>query len=108
MCLHAGAKGIFTNKTATYYRQHENNLASPCGFNNRQILLGVRVKRDHYKILSNFYKEYLPLADVFRDMFVKLESDETLRKEYCHAVQKNAPAMPLWWESIKTLEELGL
>ncbi|MDL1980925.1 MAG: hypothetical protein LWX02_05535 [Deltaproteobacteria bacterium] len=108
LCLHAGARGVFTKKTVTYYRQYGNNLASPHSFTEVQILRGVQVKRDHYQILSRFYEEYAHLADVFGELLVQLQSDNMLRQKYCQAVRKHAPAMPLWWEPIKSLKELGL
>ncbi len=108
LCLHAGARGAFTKKTVTYYRQHGNNLASPHSFAEEQILRGVRVKRDHYKMLSRFYEEYVPLANMFRELLAQLQSDEILRRKYCQAVRKHASAIPLWWEPIKSLKELGL
>ena len=108
LCLHAGAKATFTKNTETYYRQHGDNIASPCSFSEEQILRGVQVKRDHYQMLSRFYGEYALLADMFGELLAQLQSDETLRRKYCRAVRKYAPAMPLWWEPIKSLEELGL
>lgn len=108
LCLHAGARGVFTKKTVTYYRQHGNNLASPNSFTEEQILRGVQVKRDHYQMLSRFYEEYVPLADMFEKLLTQLQSDETLRQKYCQAVRKHATALPLWWEPIKSLKELEL
>ena len=108
LCLHAGARGVFTKKTVTYYRQHGDNLASPHSFTEEQILRGVQVKRDHYQVLSRFYEEYISLSDLFEKLLAQLQSDETLRRKYCQAVRKHAPAMPLWWETIKSLKELGL
>ena len=106
--LHDGAKGVFTNKTATHYRQHGNNLAALFSLEEEQILLGVQVKRDHYELLSRYYKEYVRLANHFKDLLVRLRSDSQLRKRYCRAVRKHSPRLPLWWESIKSLEEVGL
>lgn len=108
LCLHAGARGIFTKKTITYYRQHGDNLASPHSFTEEQILRGVQVKRDHYQVLSRFYEEYTSLSDLFEKLLAQLQSDGTLRRQYCRAVRKHAPAIPLWWEPIKLLKELGL
>jgi len=108
LCLHAGAKGVFTKKTMTYYRQHGENLASPCSFTEEQILRGVKVKWDHYQMLSRFYEEYVSLSDLFGELLGQLQSDEILRQKYCQAVQKYSPAIPLWWEPIKTIKELGL
>lgn len=106
LCIHAGARATFTKNTETYYRQHADNIASPVSFSAEQILRGVQVKRDHYQMLSRFYEEYIPLKVMFRELLSQLRSDETLRQKYCQAVQKQAPAKPLWWEPIKTLEEL--
>lgn len=108
LCLLAGAQAIFTNNTHTYYRQYGDNIASPCSFSEDQILRGVQVKRDHYQVLSEFYEEYESLAKLFGELLVELQSDELLRRKYCQAVRKHAPAISLWWEPIKTLEELGL
>ena len=109
LCLHAGAKAIFTNNTQTNYRQHGDNIASPCSFSEVQILRGVQVKREHYQNLSQFYKEYGLLAELFGELLVQLQSDEILIRKYCQAVRKHAPAMsPLWWEPIKSLKEFGL
>ena len=108
LCLLAGAKAIFTGNTRTYYRQHGNNIASPCSFSEEQILRGVQVKRDHYQMLSKFYEEYVPMVDIFEKLLTQLQSDETLRQKYCKAVRKQATALPLWWEPIKSLKELEL
>lgn len=108
LCLHGGTKGVFTERTATYYRQHENNLANPCSLTETQIMRGVQVKSDHYRFLSRFYPEYLSPAGYFGEMQDKLQADEILRRKYCEAVKKQVSAMPLWWEPIKTLEAVGL
>ena len=108
LCLHAGARGVFTKKAVTWYRQHGDNLASPHSFTEEQILRGVQVKQDHYQMLSRFYEEYVPMADMFEKLLTQLQSDETLRRKYCRAVRKHAPAIPLWWEPIKLLKELEL
>lgn len=108
LCLHGGAKGIFTKRTATYYRQHDNNLAILFSLKEEQILRGVQVKWNHYDLLARFYKEYIPLANQFRELLVRLQSDGLLRQRYCQAVRQHSPSVPLWWESIKTLEEVGL
>lgn len=108
LCLLGGTKGVYTERTATYYRQHENNLANPCALTDAQIMRGVHIKSDHYRFLSRCDLEYLHLADYFKELLVTLQDDECLRKKYCEAVRKQATVMPLWWEPIKTLEALGL
>jgi len=59
-------------------------------------------------VLSRFYDEDLSLSDLFEKLMAQLQSDEILRRKYCQAVRKQAPAIPLWWETIKSLKELGL
>jgi len=108
LCLHKGTIAVFTEKTATYYRQHENNIASPRSFTEDQILRGVQVKRDHYLFISKFTNEYELISKEFVQLFEILKTDITLRDKYCHEVKSQSPPSPLWWESIKTLEELGL
>ncbi len=107
-CIHNGAKAVFTKETQTYYRQHQNNLASPQQFSQEQIMRGVEVKKNHYQWMSRFYKEYVPLAKSFENLLRQLKEDQQLRQRYCHAVKQHASALPLWWKPIKSVEELGL
>lgn len=107
-CLHEGTKAVFTKHTVTYYRQYENNIASPLSFTEDQILRGVRVKRDHYRFMSRSFSEYESMAKEFDILFEVLIADTALRDKYCHEVKNQSPPSPLWWESIKTLEVLGL
>lgn len=108
LCLHAGSKAIFTNNTQTYYRQHGDNIASPCSFSEEQILRGVRVKRDHYNFLSKHYDGYIELSKEFERLYSRLQSDVSLKEDYCKAIRMNATEVSIWWEPIKTLEELRL
>lgn len=108
LCLHAGAKAIFTSNTQTYYRQHGDNIASPCSFSEDQILRGIRVKRDHYRLLLKFYNEYNRLANAFERLHSHIQSDILFKEKYCESVRSRCSAVPIWWEPIKTREELGL
>lgn len=108
LCIHEGARARFTKETQTYYRQHGNNLASPNCFSDSQIMRGVEVKKDHYQWLSKTYKEYASLAKVFENLFVQLQSSRALKEKYFKTVRQNPLSSSLWWEPIKTLEELGL
>ena len=107
-CLHEGTKAVFTEQTTTYYRQYENNIASPLSFTENQILRGVRVKRDHYRFMSRFFNEYESISKDFDALFERLNADPLLRDKYGHEVKIQSPPSPLWWETIKTLEVLGL
>ncbi len=108
LCLLAGANAIFTNNTQTYYRQHGNNIASPCSFSEEQILRGVKVKRDHYNFLSKHYDGYIHLSKEFEKLYSQLQSDALLKNHYCKAIRMNATDVSIWWEAIKILEGLEL
>ena len=108
LCLHEGAKAIINTKTTTYYRQYGYNIASPFMIEDEQIMRGVFVKRNHYRLLAQFYNEYDQLADLYGCLSDKLQSCGSLREQYFDAVKKNSSPFPLWWEPIKSLRELGL
>ncbi len=108
LSLHEGAKTIFTNKTQTYYRQHGNNIASPCSFSEKQILRAVRVKRDHYCFLSKYYDGYVDLSKQFERLNSRLQSDLIFKSNYCEAVRREPGGRSKWWEPIKALEESQL
>jgi len=107
LVLNSGTKAIFTKEANTWYRQHRNNTASPLLFSDMQILRGVRVKRDHYCLLSKWYADYKNLAKEFTQLLEMLSSDSLLKERYCTAVRKHFSRLLLrWWEPIKPLEEL--
>lgn len=108
LCMHDGARAIFTSETETYYRQHASNIASPCSLTDEQILRGVRVKRDHYGFLCNFFNDYTKLAEDFGTLYSLLHSDASLKNDYMTAVRLKPAPNAMWWQPIKTLEELGL
>ncbi len=106
LVLHSGARAVFTEIAKTWYRQHGNNIASPSLFSDAQILRGVHVKRDHYRLFSQWYTDYKNLAQEFTVLFEKLKTDCLAKKEYCYAVRKQFSCLQRWWEPIKPLEEL--
>ncbi|MBO1224044.1 MAG: glycosyltransferase family 2 protein [Candidatus Scalindua sediminis] len=108
MCIHAGARAVFTKETQTYYRQHNNNTAFIQCFSEQQIMRGVKVKRDHYKLMTKFYKEYDSYAEEFENLLSQLQGNNGLKQEYCEAVRHQGQSISLWWEPIKSLEELGI
>lgn len=108
MCLQSGSRATFTKKTASYYRQYDDNVASLLCLSEEKIFQGVRVKCRHYQLLSRFFKAYARPAEKFKRLLHKLEHDEQIRKRYCRAVRSRSLEIPLWWEHIQTLEEIGL
>jgi glycosyltransferase involved in cell wall biosynthesis len=108
LCLHEGIKPIFTKQTATYYRQHSNNIASLRALTDDQILRGVCVKRDHYQFVSSYDCEYEVMSISFDALLCRLNEDAVFKDCYCRKIRKLAPLLPLWWEAIKTVEDINL
>ncbi len=108
LCLHEGVKPVFTKQTSTYYRQHKNNIASLWSLTEDQILRGVRVKRDHYKFISRYVSEWELMSISFDTLLTRLNKDAVFKDNYCREIRKLAPPLPLWWETIKTAEDIGL
>ena len=108
LSIHGGARAVFTKETQTFYRQHSKNTASVLNLSEEQILHGVKVKRDHYKLMAKFYKEYDSYAEEFENFLSQLQGNNGLKQEYCEAVKHQGQSISLWWESVKTLKELGI
>jgi hypothetical protein len=58
--------------------------------------------------MSRFFNEYESISKDFDALFERLNADPLLRDKYGHEVKIQSPPSPLWWETIKTLEVLGL
>ena len=108
MVLLLGAKIRFTRKTKTYYRQYENNQASPLNLTGDQIVKGVKVKRDHYHFLSKYYDQYENLFKSYKKLYDLILVDDSFKQTYITEVRAKAIKNALWWEPIKTLEELEI
>jgi len=108
MSIHEGARAVFTNDTQTHYRQHLNNTASVRNYSHDQILKGVKVKSEHYQLMSKVDGSYVKLAREFDELFNHLNGSEALRERYCDAVRHRTEDSNFWWEHVKTLTELNL
>lgn len=108
LALKEGANALFTATMNTYYRQHSANIAAPYVQTEEQILTGIKVKRTHYRFISQFYQDFEQDADEFDHLYAKLSSDTTLKERYCSEFRKQSAPDPLWWESVKPLKRLGL
>lgn len=89
--------------TITYYRIYENNIAGKIENNEKKILLGLKVKRNHYFELKKyneiFIKKYLEI----------LQTEEYILKngiEKYMELLKNGKKEVYWWKNIKTLTEI--
>lgn len=89
--------------TITYYRIYENNIAGKVENNEKKILLGLKVKRNHYSELKKyneiFVKKYLEI----------LQTEEYILKngiEKYMELLNNGKKEVYWWKNIKILTEI--
>jgi glycosyltransferase involved in cell wall biosynthesis len=103
-----GVKMLYTGRTYTKYRQHNANIASPHVLTELSIMNGIKIKLEHYKSLENESQEYYKLAEQYASLYRRLREDVDLRGKYLRCVNERSGQPLMWWESIKTIEELAL
>lgn len=109
------AKVCFTNETATYYRQYEQNTI---GINNtvneEKIKLGIKIKLIHYKNLINFCKENqnIKFVEIFEENFKNIQKlkdklkDNVFFEKYISVIKSNFDdVFKGWWSEIITIKE---
>lgn len=79
-----GKRAIFTNKTVSYYRQHELNTIGMKQSNEKFLKKNLDVKIKHYKALNQLYKSF------------EVDLNRLYYKDYI----KKKIEHPLWWEEI--------
>lgn len=96
---------IFTSETYIYYRQHDMNAIGFKTIDEERILKGIEVKKKHYEFL---HKEYGIFKNLLQDMVVLIDycSLKDRLKIYLNKILSLNIENPMWWEEIKTLEEL--
>lgn len=108
-----GGKEVALRDTFAYYRQHESNLVGfDFSLDGSKLDKGTAVKKAHYKFFSNFPSSH---KSVFKDLYKSIVEVErynqnpTQRLEYINRVNHRFDTSSfVWWENIKTLEELEL
>jgi len=98
--LYRHPKAVFTNKTYTYYRQHENTLAGIGRFDLQQLEKEIAVKKQHYNSLRTldplFEYYYREVCDFDCRIHQKNPSD------YLVNLKSKLNVFPLWWELFNT------
>jgi glycosyltransferase involved in cell wall biosynthesis len=101
-----GFKAKFTNNTSTKYRVYSGNIAGlPQELNNLTITSGLSVKIMHYAGLRSFDAQYLKLFNDFSEA-KKMSRDPSWLSDYIIALNQEKIEYPLWWENIKTPEQV--
>ncbi|EKD27329.1 MAG: hypothetical protein ACD_79C00758G0002 [uncultured bacterium] len=106
--LHRGAKAVFTNQTLTSYRQHETNILGLGNIYEGNILKLLRSKTFHYFVMNSLgrYPLYKNLNAVFQKTVDLISDNEDNLKKYLEKILLLKTDHPLWWEDIKSGEEL--
>lgn len=101
-------EAMFTSETSTQYRIHQDNIAGFPELIDEKILRdGIEIKLSHYKNLANLGSVYENLYNSFA-LAKKMSQNSTWLGEYIVALNENRMKNPLWWENIKTPEEVGI
>jgi hypothetical protein len=103
-----GYPARFTSKTSSKYRVYSGNTAGlPQTINEDNVVKGVKVKRQHYELMSALDDSYVGLAKEFQQVGSKL-TDEDWRMEYVLALKEHRVENHIWWENIRTPSEVGI
>ena len=84
--------------TITYYRIYENNIAGKVEITDKKILTGIKVKKEHYKFLrvynKEFEKNYEEILQV--EKFVQEKGIEKYKEIINGQIEKKV----YWWKNI--------
>ena len=104
--LDKGFKGKKVD-TITYYRIYENNIAGNTNIlNEKKLNIGIKVKKAHYKIMSDISSEFEVLYRKIEELEKELKDIE-FKENYIKLVNEKFYKSVFWWENIKTLDEVG-
>ena len=99
-----GCQAIFTSETSTIYRIHISNTAGlPQKIDSPNVLKGIKVKRDHYRQLSEENERYNNLYLNFNKIH-KRSADKSWLNDYIEKLIINKIDYPFWWENIRILK----
>lgn len=103
--LMQGYRGSFLDDTFTYYRQHETNtVGGLCNISEKQLLRGIHVKKEHYKLLLRYYpSKFDSVINEELNKILSLEKmikDKSFLEKYI-ANFNNENKEFMWWENIR-------
>ncbi len=103
--LLSGNEAYFTSETSTKYRVYDDNIAGlPQPLDEINILKGIKVKSEHYEIMSRLDPSYKKMANEYRGIQSKLNNNDWYIK-YIDSLKKRAIEIPMWWENIRMTSE---
>ena len=93
-------KVLFSNKSLTEYRIHENNVSNLTrSISKKQALEGIKVKKEHYEQFSLENKYFKSLHRKFI-LLESMASDIMWLNDYVKLINKKKFLFPFWWEKI--------
>lgn len=100
-----GYKGYFLDEAYTYYRQHEKNIVGGLSKMNEKLLLrGIHVKKEHYKLLLEYYPSKFD-SIINNELKNILELENKIKERtYCENFISNVNNIDkdfMWWENIQ-------
>lgn len=103
--LLGGCKAVFTNETYIYYRQHTANSIGLKDLSKERVQRGIDIKYNHYLSLNHDFGILHEELKEIKRLKNHVSSEENLT-EYFHKIISLNISAPLWWEEIKTLNEI--
>ena len=97
-------KAIFTNKTKTFYRQHNTNTIGMDSLDINKVKTGILVKKLHYNLLKQNDNTFNNLFLQASELYKKTENKIFLN-HYFENLKKHNINCPLWWENIYINED---
>ena len=89
-------KAIFTNEVNTYYRQHTDNIAGLGNINKETILKLIKIKEQHYRLLSKQNDHFKALLINNLKLSEQVQNKKKLKEIERHNTTLVSPL--LWWE----------
>lgn len=97
-----GCLGYFTNKTVTYYRQHENNCIGIARIQEPRLESAIEIKLKHLKAMAPISPLHRELLARFKSIIGKFyECPEYAMKLTKEVTRSEKSKFPFWWESLE-------
>lgn len=101
-----GASAIFKADSISYYRQHNENTAGLKNLSPDKIRRGLNVQiqnAEYFAAVSESHKIYFEKLIELRSFLARNKENINL---YMNKLEEILPDYPLWWEEVKTLDQL--
>jgi hypothetical protein len=94
-----GGKAIFTDECISYYRVYDGNTIGLSNPDEKKIILGLQVKKQHYNLLKNKNQEYKKYYEGVVEIIKQIEVSEEFKRNFItHYLQKHNLTNLFWWE----------